>query len=149
MVWNSLWWLSSDWPDWIKDKIFGGLEGVASIFADILIGVSPSFIVLIFFLGYFMNWSLGHLTLTNRALYFRGWFVSKHIPLDGIHEVRDRMRAVLVKLPPDEDQKFRVGGCHTRWLTRVMRIPADERWRETGLLSPTWEAAEDGLPSTF
>ena len=82
VVANGFRWLFSDWPDWITDRILGNLGGtVSTIIVEIFIGVWPSIFLTILILSYIIEWSRGRLTLTNQALYFRGWFVSKYIPL--------------------------------------------------------------------
>lgn len=132
IVWDGIRWLYGDWPDWIEDRIFSNLEGEISNIIEVLLGVVPGVIVAILVLSYFVDWSIGRLTLTNRALYFRGRFVSQYVALDGIHKLLDNKKGLVVMLPPEKYWKFWIGRCHARWLIRVMRSLADERRRETG-----------------
>ncbi len=150
IVWNGFLWLASNpWLDGIIDAIASNWNEIAvGIMTTFLFGPISGAILFIFVLNYIIEWSLGRLILTDRALYFRGWFVGRYAPFDGIHEVRDDKRALVVTLPPDNYWKFWVGGSHARWLARVMQALGNESRRETSQPPPVQETAKDGQSST-
>ena len=142
-------WLFSNAPkvEGIVAGLFGNPQGmVFTAILNMIVGMGPGVILTAFVFSYFIDWSRGHLTLTNQALYFRGWFVSKNMPLDGIHKIEIDKKAVLIKLPPDEERKFWVKGCHSRWLARTMRALMTERRRGTGQFPSVQEAADEEQP---
>ena len=60
------------------------------------------------------------LVLTTEALYYNGWLLRRHLPLNHICKVSVRDNALRLQLPAGAVVKFWVGHWEARWLRNVL-----------------------------
>lgn len=110
------------------------LNWLLALVSGSLLGFLVSFLIL--------PWSRGSLILTDQALYYKGWFASRRIPLMDVSLYRARKRRLSILVPPDTGHLFGVGSVQARWLVRIMQELA------TRNRSSTPQTAEERLDPT-